>query len=417
MSEARVLSTHPYWMLFWTVLLAMTIGACATQPPAMDTAQTGVRLYQGDPAAAPPGALLESEPFPTVDVRISRAQASATRITYRSTSGVDGAATAVTGVVFTPHIPPPQEGWPVVVYGHPGAGILENCAPSMYSDLLGNSAAIESLLAQGYLVVMPDYQGIGSAGPHPYLEPMTLGYNMIDAVRAARELEPRAGTRWASYGISEGGEAAWSAAELAPSYGQGLDMVAAVALNPLSNLAALPQLAMDGKLNTDQLPVMLYIANTVAALHPEVPVEDYLRGYSLEKKNVLMGCVGAELHNRAAASRGMSPADFVPASPVAAEQLARILQVWSLPGPQAPAQVPVLVVVGARDQTARPEWTRAAVDAACAQGERITLLIRRGDGHDDLHQQQAEAWLEGQFTGTSVDVFVGESEGTVCNGL
>jgi secretory lipase len=399
-----------------TALLLLVMAACATAPDeAVRTHTQGVQRIT-DPATVPPGKLLESSPSQTVDVRISRARASATHITYRSTSGVDGRATTVTGMVFTPNANPPPGGWPVVAYGHPGAGIRENCAPSQHPNLLGNGAAIESLLRQGYLVVIADYQGIGSAGPHPFLESKTLGYNMIDAVRAAKQLEPAAGPRWSAYGLSEGGEAAWAAAELAPSYGQGLEMVAAAALNPTADMSAIPYAAMNGDLTPDQLPMMQYIANTVASLYPDVPRDDYVRGYTRDHNDALMGCSDEDLDARARVARGMMPGDVAPVSPEAADRLAAILRDWALPGSWGSAQVPILVMVGGIDATVWTDWTWGAVQAGCDKGERIMGLTRPAEGHDDLEQRQALAWLRNQFQGNAVDMYAGPLKGVTCNG-
>ncbi len=382
-----------------TGLLVATLPACSTQQRSTNEV---VDQQVKDPAAVPPGTLLESAPFPAVDVRVNRAHAAATRITYRSTSGVDGSATAVTGAVFTPNTPPPVDGWKVVVYGHPGAGTLEECGPSRYADLLRNGAQIETLLREGYLVVMADYQGLGSKGPHPFLEPKTLGYNLIDAVRAARELEPRAGTRWAAFGGALGGEAAWAAAEFAPAYGQGLEMVAAVAFNPYANLSAMPWEAFNRTLNFEQLPLMQYIVNAVAALHPDVPIDDYLHGFVRERNEDLLQCSGAGLDARNQLVFEMTPDDVAPVSADAAARLSAIVGSWSLPA-SAPTPVPIMVVVGSVDGMVWPDWTRDAARRGCEQGEQIAWLLRAAEGHDNIKLQQALGWLADRFAGLPVD--------------
>ena len=78
-------------------------------------------------------------------------------------------------------------------------------APSLSPSLLGLSPAVALLVRAGYVVTVPDYQGLGSDhGYHPYLEPTTAGYNVIDAARAARKLVPEASDRWATVGVSQG---------------------------------------------------------------------------------------------------------------------------------------------------------------------------------------------------------------------
>lgn len=381
-------------------VLVAALPACSNpQRPANAVVDQPVK----DPASVPPGTLLESAPFRAVDVRVNRAHASATRITYRSTSGVDGSATAVTGAVFTPITPPPADGWKVVVYGHPGAGTLEECGPSRYADLLRNGAQIETLLRAGYLVVMPDYQGLGSKGPHPFLEPKTLGYNLIDAVRAARELDPRASTRWAAFGGALGGEAAWAAAEFAPAYGQGLEMVAAVAFNPYANLSAMPWEAFNRTLNFEQLPLMQYIVNAVTALDPDVPVGDYLHGFVKEHNGELLQCSGTGLDARNQLVFEMTADDVAPVGADAAARLSAIVQSWSLPASPAPTPVPIMVVVGSVDGMVWPDWTRDAARRGCEQGEQITWLLRAAEGHDNIKLQQALDWLADRFAGLPVD--------------
>lgn len=355
-----------------------------------------------DPAATPPGTLLNSSPFPTVDVRINRAHATATRITYRSTSGLDGSATAVTGAVFTPISPPPADGWEVVAFGHPGVSTLEECGPSGYANLLRNGALIETLLREDYLVVMTDYQGLGSTGPHPFLEPKTLGYNLIDAVRAARQLEDGAGTRWAAFGGAEGGEAAWAAAELAPAYGQDLEMIAAVAFNPYANLSAMPWEAFNRTLNFEQLPLMLNIVNGLAAKHPDLVPDDYLHGFVRDNTEALLQCSGTRLDARNQLVFEMSKEDVAPVSPEAAARLSAILQNWSLPIPTAPTPVPIMVVVGSIDGVVWPDWTRDSARRACEQGEQITWLLRAAEGHDNINLREALAWLADRFNGLPV---------------
>lgn len=360
-------------------------------------AQNSAPTTAADPASAPPGALLESEPYEPVDIRITRAGATAQRITYRSTSGIDGSATAVTGAVFVPRKPPPPGGWPIVVYAHPTVGILSDCGPSRQTDLLGNTPQVEMLLRNGYLVVMPDYQGLGSKGPHPYLEPKTVAYNVIDAARAVRKLNLSVSTRWAAYGVSQGGQAAWAAAELAPTYGAGLDMVGAVALAPTADMSPLPQTAFDKRMSQDQGPLLQFIVNAVHSVDSTLPLDDYLHGFAMQNNDALLQCSGPALDTRNRLALQLKPEDVAPASPKSTQLLTDVLRRWALPQPGAATPVPVMVAAGDEDVMVPSDWTRAAVRRGCDQGETLVWSLQRGQGHDNINYRPALAWLAGRF--------------------
>ena len=126
----------------------------------------------------------------------------------------------MTGTVFAPKGKPPEGGWPIIAYGHPTTGVVAGCAPSSSPTLSNLSSAILELVNAGYVVAMADYQGLGDDSTyHPYLDATTAGYNLIDSVRAARKVVADTSNRWAAFGVSQGGQAAWAANELSPSYG------------------------------------------------------------------------------------------------------------------------------------------------------------------------------------------------------
>jgi dipeptidyl aminopeptidase/acylaminoacyl peptidase len=89
---------------------------------------------------------------------------------YRST-GQLGGPIAVTGMVFLPQGAAPSGGWPIVTWDHGTAGVGSSCTPSMYGDMYddsnwhGYSDEINFLLTQGYVVVAPDYEGLGPPRP------------------------------------------------------------------------------------------------------------------------------------------------------------------------------------------------------------------------------------------------------------
>ena len=91
-----------------------------------------------------------------------------------------------------------------------------------------------SLLAQGYVIVAPDYEGLGTRGIHPYLNLKSAAQSAIYAVRAFKEQQGnRFNGAWVSVGQSQGGHASLATAQFAdedPNY------KAAVAAAPASSL-------------------------------------------------------------------------------------------------------------------------------------------------------------------------------------
>jgi alpha/beta superfamily hydrolase len=130
----------------------------------------------------------------------------------------------VSGIVALPPDPPPQQGYPVVSWAHGTLGLGDKCAPSRDSEKIAqilpehhliNQAPHELLnafLRQGWAVVMTDYEGMGIPGPHPYLLGESEARDVLDMVRAARQLYPQISHRLAIVGHSQGGQAALFAA-------------------------------------------------------------------------------------------------------------------------------------------------------------------------------------------------------------
>ncbi|MGI1795358.1 alpha/beta hydrolase family protein [Acinetobacter variabilis] len=147
---------------------------------------------------------------------------------------VNGERAEATAMVFYPNIPQPQDGWRVVVWEHGTVGSGDSCAPS--NNQLNNNfrGLASSLLAQGYVIVAPDYEGLGTRGIHPYLNLKSAAQSAIYAVRAFKEQQRnRFNGAWVSVGQSQGGHASLATAQFAdedPNY------KAAVAAAPASSL-------------------------------------------------------------------------------------------------------------------------------------------------------------------------------------
>ncbi|HET6153586.1 MAG TPA: lipase family protein [Marmoricola sp.] len=191
-----------------------------------------------DPPASVPdksGALLKAEPgrFYIDPFRLIPAPARVERIMFTTTDRRDRVI-AVTGTVLTPTRPrTKRDDRGLVAFAVGTQGMGTQCAPSrqMAAGREYESVFITGLLARGFNVVVPDYQGLGIDGVHTYMSRAAQGHVVLDALRAAQELGnpdiPLAGPT-AIAGYSQGGGAAASAAELWHEYAPELDLKGAV---------------------------------------------------------------------------------------------------------------------------------------------------------------------------------------------
>ncbi len=149
-----------------------------------------------------------------------------------------------TGLVHVPHGHTPKAGWPVASFGHMTTGGSDRSAPSLATAdhpelrrMTQGDAFVERLLERGIAVVRPDYEGIGSVGPHPYLIGPSLARSAIDLVQAARA-EYALSSQWLSTGHSEGAMAALWAASIAEHDpgAEGLKLVGVCAFTPVTRM-------------------------------------------------------------------------------------------------------------------------------------------------------------------------------------
>ncbi len=384
-----------WWWAAATALVAVTlVVGCAPAgrgaTPADPTSPPGAPTSRQAAPPPAPGTLLGTEPVALPNPELERLGATVTRVTYSSRSGLDDSPVAVSGVVIEPAGQPPPGGWPVVSFAHGTTGVGDACAPSGSPGLLGQLPVVLPLVERGYLVAATDYEGLGTPGPHPYLQPVSEGRAVIDAVHAARALVPAASKRWVAVGPSQGGQAAWAAAELAG--GRGLEFLGAVALAPPTDLSALVEEVPYG-LSVQQrafYPLVLY---SLKLRHPALDYAHYLSGQALAAMGELeRSCIPA-------AFTQAPVSDFVPDSPAALARAQQWLEELALP--QRRAAGPLFVGAGTADEIVPIELVDEGVDAACELGDVVTYRRYPGAGHPALPAaaDDALAWIADRFAG------------------
>ena len=344
-----------------------------------------------------PGSLVEAKPFSDVDVIFKQLGATAVKVLYRSTSGIDGSPTEVSGSVFVPAGQPPKGGWPVVAFAHGTTGIGPECGPSLTPNLSGSIGLVAGYVQLGFAVTVADYQGLGAPGVHPYLDSKTAAFNVIDSVRALRAVSKNVSTKWAVLGASQGGAAAWAANEQTTTYASDLKLVGAVALAPLADLTGLAEAAATKTLTPDQVGVYVWMLMGVEGTRPDFPIDEYRHGTAKAKWDALRGCLGEASVERIRVLYELTPDDLVPATPEATERLTKIFQSMALP--QQRGAAPMLIIYGGSDTYVDTEWTRNAIAQACALGTQIATVFQPDRGHLDLKVDEFAGWLMARMEG------------------
>lgn len=108
-------------------------------------------------------------------------------------------------------------------------GLGDQCAPSalLRNGTENELSLMQQALSRGWAVVVTDYEGLGTPGPHTYTVARSEGHAVLDAARAAIAV-PGAGLSADApvgiWGYSQGGGAAGKAAEQAADYAPELDV-------------------------------------------------------------------------------------------------------------------------------------------------------------------------------------------------
>jgi pimeloyl-ACP methyl ester carboxylesterase len=204
------------------------------------------------------------------------------QVLYQSENAT-GETIAVSGTVLVPTAPWHSGDRPIIGYSVGTRGIGDKCAPS-YTLTQGidyEGMVIADLLSQGWAVVISDYEGLGTPGPHTYMIGQSQGRVALDIVRAAQRL-PEAGLSAkapiALMGYSQGGASAGWATQLANSYAPELNIVANVLNGVPANLIETGHF-LNG---TAFVPFALLAGVGLDAAYDDVDLDSYLNDWGRE---------------------------------------------------------------------------------------------------------------------------------------
>lgn len=174
----------------------------------------------GTAVEAAPGSILKVEDETDTSKYLLPPATAMSRIMYQSES-LNGSKVPASAYLLWPYSPRSQpDGYPVVVWAHGTSGIFVNAAPSNHKTLWQHWFGPYQLAVNGYVVVAPDYAGLGvdkhaSGEPivHEYLSLKSHANDLIYAVQAAQQYFPALSKQFVVMGHSQGAGAAWATAQ------------------------------------------------------------------------------------------------------------------------------------------------------------------------------------------------------------
>ena len=389
---------HP---ILWIVLLAIVAAVIAV---VVITVSDDVRADQRQDALAPfytppsplpsgrPGDVIRTEPL-GVTVPGGRAL----RVLYRSQDS-RGNATVSSGMVFIPTGAVPAGGRPVISWAHGTVGLAPQCAPTRIADPIGNLPWIAQMLARGWVVTATDYAGLGTPGVPGYLISGDEGHDVINAVRAARNLPAaHASSRWVAWGHSQGGHAALAAGDMAASYAPDLQLVAIAAAAPAADLEGLLQLQWN---QSASWVIGADVVGTWPQIYPELDRNAILTANGQNHWQDILGkcIVGSAI--TAIVRQDLLGQDFFRVNPWTQPQWrARFAQ--NTPRP-TPGDVPLLIAQSITDEVVLPRTTATVIRRWCRAGDAISTLWVNDVSHNTTAMVVGPSvvqWIDGRLSG------------------
>ena len=313
------------------------------------------------------------------------------------TGGRSGAALQETSaVIMAPEADRTAEPRGVVAWTHGTWGTASQCAPSLSERFFEVTPAVGAV-AMGYVVVAPDYPGLGAGTVHPYLVGQPTGQSVIDAVRAARRMpEVNAGRRFVVWGESQGGHAALWTAMIARDAGD-LELLGAAAGAPPTDLAANFREATDPNARA----FLTALATESWSRYFDVPLELGKRRTPGLVRKLAGQCVStattpklSTIVGMLALRRDLKKDDFTTRSP-----WSRIIAENSV---SARLPVPVLLAQTREDPLVSPRVTRDFARRACGEGVTVGWIDLPGKDHATTARQSSAAtlaWIAQRFAG------------------
>lgn len=395
---------HRWWWLVIApiaLLVGLTIllvGVVQVGDVRTEQQQAAIAPFYEPPSPLPttPGEVLRTEPL-----GVEVPGATALRMLYVS-QRPDGTPAASSGMVFIPDTPAPPEGRPIVAWAHGTLGMGDACAPSRSDNPLGDTEAwLDQMLSLGWVVVATDYVGLGTPGPELYLVGDAEARDVVNSVRAARNLpDSSAGDRYAVWGHSQGGHSALWTGHLGPRLAPELTLVGVAAAAPAAELTDI----MGAQWNTTiGWGIGPEVAVSWPAADPALVPSQVLSAAGLQQyERIADKCTSNKGLLAELALRKASGQEFFSGNPLNNELWAAYARAQT--PPPYPADLPVFIAQGTADEVVLA-WPNAVLQERwCEAGSDLTMLWMGGVGHMQAAiaaGPSATQWIADRFEGTS----------------
>ena len=265
---------------------------------------------------------------------------------------------------------------PVISWAHGSVGIAPKCAPSLRKNPIDDVPGLDEVIAHGWVLVAPDYTGLGTVEPNPYLIGEGEARSALDAVRAARQmrglnLDPRT----VVWGHSQGGHAALWEGIIAPHYASNANVIGVIADSPPTDMGALLTIHRGDPIEAS---VGSFVATAYSQFYPDVVFDQIIRATGREIAHKMAALCFDDDGMRAAQplleELGSTPLLANPDSDGLGNRLRQN-------DPRGLITVPLLIVQGLSDQMVSPEITSRYVEERCLAGQNLEYLTFVGLDH------------------------------------
>ncbi len=341
-------------------------------------AEAGGTLAAPDPFYDPPdsvpprpGMLIRSEVLANRDIP---ANTRVWRILYTTT--LNDTMPAVASATVMAPLNASSTPRPVISWAHGSVGIAPKCAPSLRKNPIDDVPGLGEVIAHGWVLVAPDYTGLGTVEPNPYLIGEGEARSALDAVRAARQmrgltLDPRT----VVWGHSQGGHAALWEGIIAPHYASNANVIGVIADSPPTDMGALLTIHRGDPIEAS---VGSFVATAYSQFYPDVVFNQIVRATGREIAHKMAALCFDDDGMRAAQplleELGSTPLLANPDSDGLGNRLRQN-------DPRGLITVPLLIVQGLSDQMVSPEITSRYVEERCLAGQNLEYLTFVGLDH------------------------------------